>query len=247
VWWLGLAILSGALLLAPALPEPAAFRSFVDDRELAGIPYFWNVVSNVPLVLIGAWGLGVVARAGAGMFVDRAEKWPYALCFGAVALAGVCSAWFHVAPDSDRLMWDRLPIALAFMALLSGVIGERVSVQAGLRSLAPLLVAAAASVLYWRWSMLHGAENVVPYALVQYGALGAIVAMSFRRSRYTRGGDLLVAAVIYAAAKVAEVLDRQIYALGELVSGHALKHLLAALAVWWLVRMLQLRAPMPAP
>jgi hypothetical protein len=38
------------------------------------------------------------------------------------------------------------------------------------------------------------------------------------------------------------VLDARIYGLGELVSGHTLKHLIAALAVWWLLRMLQLRS-----
>ncbi|HET7134028.1 MAG TPA: alkaline phytoceramidase, partial [Gammaproteobacteria bacterium] len=170
-----------------------------------------------------------------------AQKRAYALCFAAVALAGVGSTWFHLAPDAGRLAWDRLPIALGFMALLAAVIGERVSTTAGRNALAPLLVAAAASVLYWRWSMLYGTENIVPYAVVQYGGLAAIVALAMLRSRYTRGGDLLVVAAIYAAAKIFEMLDGQIYALGTFVSGHTLKHLLAALAVCWLVRMLQLR------
>jgi hypothetical protein len=247
-WWLGLALLAAAALLAPPLPEPAVFRSFIDEREIAGVPYFWNVLSNVPLLLVGAWGICVVARAGDRAFAVPPEKWPYYFCFGAVALAGLCSAWFHLAPDPDRLMWDRLPIALGFMALLSAVIAERVSMQAGLRSLAPLLVAGATSVWYWRWSMVHGAEDIVPYALVQYGALAAIVLLAATmRSRYTRSADVFVVAAIYALAKVAEVLDAPIYALGHVLSGHTLKHLLAALAVWWLVRMLQLRAPVIPP
>lgn len=219
------------------------FRVFVDERAFFGIPSFWNAVSNLPLLVVGIWGLYVVGRANERAFAERAEKWPYGLCFAAVAAAGIGSTWFHLAPDAGRLMWDRLPIALGFMALLAGVIAERVGVQAGLRALAPLLVAGGGSVVYWRWSMLHGAENIVPYAVVQYGALIAIVAFAALRSRYTRGSDLLVVAAIYAAAKVAEMLDRQIYALGELVSGHTLKHLLAALAVWWLIRMLELRRP----
>lgn len=219
------------------------YRSFVDARELAGIPFFWNVVSNLPLAAAGAWGLYVVARAGAHAFVEPAEKWSYAVCFAAAGFAGIGSTYFHLAPDADRLMWDRLPIALGFMALLAGVIGDRRGTQAGLRALAPLLIAGATSVFYWRWSMLRGAENIVPYAIVQYGALAAIMAHAALRSRYTRRFDLFVVAAIYAAAKLAEMLDRPIYALGGILSGHALKHILAAVAVWWLARMLMRRRP----
>ena len=221
------------------MAQPAGFGTFVDDRQMAGIPHFWNVVSNLPLLLAGVWGIYAVQHAST--LAEPAEKAAYAVCFGAVELASIGSWWFHLAPDADRLLWDRLPIALGFMALLSAVIAERVSVAAGRNALVPLLVAAAASVLYWRWSMLHGTENITPYALVQYGGLAAIVALATLRSRYTRRADLLVVAGIYAAAKVAEMLDREIYALGNLLSGHTLKHLLAAVAVWWLARMLQLR------
>jgi len=239
-WWLGLAVLSAAVLfLAPPMAEPPIFGIFVDDRQIAGIPHFWNVVSNVPLLVVGVWGVYVVQHANT--LAEPVARTAYALCFGAVALAGIGSWWFHLAPDAGRLLWDRLPIAQGFMALLCAVIAERVSMAAGRNALVPLLVAAAASVLYWRWSMLRGTENITPYALVQYGGLAAIVALAMLRSRYTRGGDLLVVAGLYSAAKVAELLDREIYALGNLLSGHTLKHLLAAVAVWWLVRMLQLR------
>ena len=96
--------------------------------------------------------------------------------------------------------------------------------------------------------MLHGAENVLPYAVVQYGSVAAIALIALLYpSRYTLGRDVLVAVAIYAVAKLAELLDAQIYALGHLLSGHTLKHLLAALAVWWLLRMLQLREPVSRP
>jgi len=240
-------VLGAALALAPPVPEPATYRSFIDERELAGIPFFWNVVSNLPLLAAGAWGLYIVARADARVFVEPAEKWSYGICFAAVGIAGIGSAYFHLAPDADRLMWDRLPIALGFMALLAGVIGDRLGTQASLRALAPLLVAGAASVFYWRWSMLRGTENIVPYAIVQYGALAAIMMHGALRSRYTRRLHLFVVAAIYAAAKIAEMLDRPIYALGGILSGHTLKHLLAAVAVGYLVRMLQLRRPLNRP
>jgi hypothetical protein len=232
-----------ATVLLPAMPQPAGYLDFADKRGLLGVPNFWDVISNLPLLFVGAWGARVVARGDARTFVRPEEKWPYAFCFGAVALAGIGSSYFHLAPDADRLMWDRLPIALGFMALLSAAISERVSLRAGLQALAPLLIAGTASVLYWRWSVLRGAENILPYAMVQFGALAAIVVLAGLRSRYTRGADLFVVAGIYAAAKITEVLDHQLYALGGILSGHTLKHLLAAVAVGWLVRMLQRRAP----
>ena len=246
-WILGLAAVAAVLVvvLVPPMAEPPSLRTLADARPMLGIPNFWNVVSNLPLLLAGAWGLFVLARRDSA-FEPREDAWAWGACFLAVALSGVGSTYYHLAPDADRLMWDRLPIALGFMALLSAVIGERVSAKAGLRSLVPLLIAGAASVLYWRWSALHGAEDILPYAMVQFGAMAAIAALALARpSRYPRGSDVLVAIGIYASAKVAEGLDAQIYALGGLISGHTLKHILAAVAVWWLARMLRLRSSSP--
>lgn len=231
------------IALAPPLAEPGLFRTLADERRLFGIANFWNVVSNLPLLLVGLWGAYFLARGREG-FAEAAEKQAYWVLFIAVALSGAGSIYYHLAPDADRLMWDRLPIALGFMALLSTVIAERLSARAGSRALLPLLVAGAASAVYWRWSAQHGAENILPYAIVQYGAIVAVVTLALcLRSRYTRGGDVLIAMGIYAAAKINEVLDGQIYALGQYLSGHSIKHLLAAVAVWWLLRMLWLRWP----
>jgi hypothetical protein len=233
-----------AVTLLPPLPLPgSAVLTLADRRAFFGIPNFLDVVSNAPFAVIGAWGLRVIA-ARERAFQDAAEKWPYAVMFACVALTAVGSAYYHLAPDYDRLMWDRLPIALGFMALLAAVIGDRIDPKAGLALLAPLLAAGAASVLYWRWSVLQGAENLLPYAVVQYGAIAAIVLIaSLYRSRYTRGRDVLIAVGIYALAKLAEVLDAPIFALCGVVAGHTLKHLIAAAAVAWLAWMLQLRSP----
>jgi len=246
IFVLSVAALLVAAALLPPLAEPRAFRSLVDQRAFFGIPNFLDVASNLPFLLVGAWGLYFLARDARlpRAFSDPAERWPYAACFLSVALTAPGSTYYHLAPDDARLMWDRLPISLGFMALVSAVLAERISLKAGLRLLVPLMLAGAGSVLYWRWSLLRGAEDILPYAAVQYGAMVAVLlAVLLFPARYTRGADLIVALAIYALAKVAEVLDRQIYALGEMVSGHTLKHVLAALAVGWLVRMLYLRKP----
>jgi hypothetical protein len=244
-WLLGLLALGVVLAIAllPPLRQPRLFASLADQRTLFGIPNFFDVISNVPFLLVGVWGLYFLASDRGRAFSHPAEKRPYAFVFLSVALTSIGSAYYHLAPDDARLMWDRLPIALGFMALLSAVIAERIRLRPGLYLLGPLLLAGAASVLYWRWSLLHGAEDVLPYAAVQYGAIAAVMVIALLyRSRYTRGADLFGAVALYGVAKAAEALDAQIYALGGIVSGHTLKHLFAALALWWLLRMLQLRS-----
>lgn len=246
LWLLGLLALAmaAAIVLLPAMPTPAHLSVYADRRDFFGVPNFFDVASNAPFVLVGVWGLYALARGSRSAFASAAERWPYGVLFASVALVGFGSAYYHLAPDAARLVWDRVPIVVGFMALVSAVIAERIHRRAGLYLLAPLVLAGAAAVLYWRWTVLHGAENVLPYAAVQYGAVAAvlIIALLFR-SRYTRGADVFGAVALYGAAKIAEVLDAPIYALGGIVSGHSLKHLLAALAVWWLLRMLQLRSP----
>jgi hypothetical protein len=234
-----------AIAVFPPLPQQQAFHRFADDRTFFCIANFFDVVSNIPFLLIGCWGLYIVWHdhpPQRNTFIDPIERWPYLLCFLGVTLTSLGSAYYHLAPDDARLVWDRLPMTIGFMSLLSATVVDRIDVRAGLRLLSPLLLIGAGSVVYWRWSQLGGAENLLPYAAVQYGSIGAIVLMALIfPSRYTRGADIFGVVAIYAAAKVTETLDVRIYALGQFVSGHTLKHLIAALATYWLLRMLRLR------
>lgn len=232
-----------ALVLLPPLPSPKMFETFADTRTLLGIPNCMDVASNAAFLLAGVWGLHVVWTRSAA-FIETRERLPWLALFLAVTLVAAGSAYYHLAPDGARLLWDRLPMGLGFMALLSAVLADRIGPSLGVRLLLPMLLAGAASVAWWRWSTLRGAEDILPYAIVQYGSLTAMILLMWRfPSRYTRGPDLLVAIAIYAAAKIAEVLDAQIFTLTGVLSGHTLKHLLAALALAWLVRMLLLREP----
>ena len=47
----------GGLLLLPAMPQDQSYHLFADCRVVAGIPKFWNVVSNLPFLAVGAAGL----------------------------------------------------------------------------------------------------------------------------------------------------------------------------------------------
>jgi hypothetical protein len=159
-------------------------------------------------------------------------------------LTGIGSGYYHWEPGDARLAWDRLPLAITLMGLLAATIAERIGVRAGLRLLGPLVAIGAGSVLYWRWTELQGVGDLRLYALVQFFPLVAVPLMLWwLPPRYTRGGDLLAAAATYAAAKGPELLDGRILSATRVVSGHTLKHLLAALAGYWVVRMLRHRRP----
>ena len=236
-----------AVLLLPPIPQPPAYHHFADPRMLLGIANCFNVISNVPFLLVGTSGLVFLLRPEAwnanSCFVEKRERWPYVVFFLAVALTSFGSAYYHLAPGNERLVWDRLPMTFAFMSFLAATIVERVSVKAGLRLLLPLVGFGVASVVYWHWSELQGKGDLRLYILVQFGLLLVIPLLVFLfPPRYTRSADLLGVLGFYVLAKLFEVLDRPIYALGGVVSGHTLKHLAAALATCWILRMLKLRS-----
>jgi hypothetical protein len=64
--------------------------------------------------------------------------------------------------------------------------------------------------------------------------------------KYSRGSDFAVVVGFYALAKILELADGRVFALGHIVSGHTLKHLAAAAAGYWILRMLLYRHPVQA-
>jgi hypothetical protein len=236
---------AAAVSLVPPIPQDPSYHSFADVRALGVFANGGNVLSNVGFLLVGGYGFLWVlgSSTGAGMgFVESRERWPYALFFAGVALTGVGSAYYHWAPDTARLFWDRLPMTVGFMAFLAAIVAERIGVSIGLLLLGPLLAAGVGSIVYWRAGELHGAGDLRPYALVQFLPALLILLMLWQcPARYTGGGLMLGVLGLYGAAKVFEALDGPIFSLGHVVSGHTLKHLTVALAAWWVLKWLQTR------
>lgn len=234
-----------AAVLLPATPQPVEYHDFADQRRLLGVTNFLDVASNAGFLLVGLAGM-VVATSRRASFEHRAERLPYALFFLGVALTAAGSGWYHLAPDNERLFWDRLPMTVAFMSLIAAQVAERISLRAGLLLLVPMLLAGAASVVYWIVSERAGAGNVIPYVVLQAYAVVALLLIAVTRpSRYTRGADIYWVFAGYVAAKVLEYFDREVLELGDLVSGHSLKHLAAAVAALVVLRMLLLRRILP--
>jgi hypothetical protein len=51
------AVAAGVLFLLPPIPQDLRYHEFADHRTVWGIPNFWNVVSNLPFLLVALWGL----------------------------------------------------------------------------------------------------------------------------------------------------------------------------------------------
>lgn len=252
VWIAGITAISLlAALLLPAAPQPLAYHDFADHRALLGVANALDVLSNAGFLLAGLAGLWIALRRET-CFVHAFERVPYVVFFAGVTLTAIGSGWYHLAPDNERLFWDRLPMTIAFMALVAAQVGDRIDARMGVALLAPMLLIGFASVVYWRATERAGAGNVVPYGILQgYSVVILLLIALWLPSRYTRGEDLYAVFGAYVVAKIAETVDAPIYALGHLVSGHTLKHLAAAVGAALVCRMLlrrtlAMRSPVPA-
>lgn len=250
---LGLAVGIGLLMVRLqiehplTMAQPASYHDFVDKRPVLGLPNFWNVASNLPFAVIALWGM-VFLFPGTGerhqAFIDQRERWPYLVLFIGLFLTCFGSAYYHFSPSNTTLVWDRLPMSIMFAGFVAAVITERIDVEFGVKLLPFLVLFSVGTVAQWYYSEVHRHGELRWYAALQiYSVLVLLIAPTLR-PRYTRNRDFLAVFALYALAKIFETLDRRIYSLGHIVSGHTLKHLAAAMAGYWILRMLQKREPL---
>jgi hypothetical protein len=241
-----------ALLCVRPFGQDPGYHNFADQRTLWHIPHALNVLSNLPFVVFGALGvtysLSPPGRRAGVAFQERWEWWTFLILFAFVAVTGVGSMYYHANPTNDTLYWDRLPLTVVFMAFFTLIIADRISLRAGAWLLVPLLLAGVGSVTYWHLSEQRGQGDVRFYAFVQFFPMLVIVLLVWLfPPRYTRTADLVTALGWYVLAKILELLDAPIFAVGGVVSGHTLKHLVAAVGALWILRTLKLRRALGLP
>jgi hypothetical protein len=224
------ALAVAAALLVPAMPQPVAYHDFADHRDAFGIHNFLDVASNAAFFVVGMAGL-IVTLGRRAHFQFGIERLPYAVFFTGVLLTSAGSSYYHLVPNNETLFWDRLPMTIAFMALVCSQIVDRISIRAGVALLLPMLMLGAASVIYWRATERAGAGNVIPYGILQGYSVGVLLLIAaLTPSRYTRGNSIYWVFGWYALSKILETFDGEVLGLGHLVSGHTLKHFVAAFA-----------------
>jgi hypothetical protein len=220
-------IASGSLfatVFIPVIPQDPSYHNFADDRTFWSIPNAFNVVSNIPLFIVGLIGLIFCTKHPA-----TAGIWSWRIFFGAVTLISVGSVYYHWAPDNWTLFWDRLPMVIGFMALFVSLVSEFIHPRFEVVLLIPMCMLGIASVIYW-----HFADDLRFYAWVQFFPLLYIpIVFSMYRRRSAYQSYLFAALGLYILAKAAEVFDKSFFSLTrQNVSGHSLKHLLSIFAVY---------------
>lgn len=236
---LNLIILSAALagmtmlIMLPPIPQAAGYHQYADARSFLGVPNFLNVITNLPFFWLGWRGLTDLGRRGLPGALPGLDG-PYAVFFIGALLVGLGSGYYHWHPTNAALVWDRLPLTLIFMAFFAVIVGETLDADVARRSFPLLAALGLASVLYWYWSERQGHGDLRFYGLVQFLPMALTPMMLiFGRSCFSRNYYIWGVLAAYGAAKLAEYGDKAVFAVtGGVISGHSVKHLLAAAGVW---------------
>ena len=217
----------------PALPDPSAAggAGFADARAWHGLPFAMDVLSNLPVAVFGVWGLMRLRR-----FDTLHERLQSAnaldcawLFFAGLIFTAAGSVFYHLQPDALRLAADRAGMAIAFAGILVLAVCERVSLRAGWPAACVAFAGGLTAV-----AVYHERGDVLPWAVVQFGGMALVLGLALLRPVPGAMGLKLGAVIFfYAVAKLLELGDHGIFeATGEVVSGHTLKHLVAACAAW---------------
>jgi hypothetical protein len=233
---LALGSLIGAFFVKPVYQD-AAYHQLADSRRSLGIPNALNVLSNLPFIGAGLYGLCKVLRKRDDEFLAGWLRVPWVVLTAALLLTGFGSAYYHWAPSDGTLFWDRLPMAVGFSAVLGILVAERIDLPLGRRIWAPLVLAAIGSLIFWR-----AGGDLRFYGLLQGWAIVFMpMLLLLFPGRYSGGAAWALVLLFYGLAKVFELGDAAIYSVGRILSGHTLKHLSAGAAAFFISRHVAVR------
>ena len=204
----------------PAIEQNLQYHDFHDARTLLSIPNFWNVISNLPFAIIGLIGVFKL-KTIAGKNIQ------YFIFFLGIFLVAIGSSLYHISPNNQTLVGDRLPMTVAFMSLFSIVISEFINKKTGYLMLIPLLCLGLFSVWYWAIT-----DDLRWYAMVQFYPIFAILfILIYYKSEYTKVFGYWILLIAYAIAKFLEHNDSQVFNTLGFISGHSLKHIISAIGL----------------
>jgi hypothetical protein len=232
-----------AIFFVPRIAQDPGYHQFADMLTLLSIPNALNVLTNLFFAWVGIEGLYRLVRLD-NLTIEEQIRPVYLIFFISLILVALGSGYYHLSPDNLSLVWDRLPMTIAFMSFFTILCAERLSLGLA-RKIFPLLLAVGiASVVYWHFSEQAGRGDLRPYVLVQFLPilLTPLILLLFP-SRFDRSSDIWWFLAWYAASKLFEWLDTEIYELLIVISGHSLKHVAAAIGCLVFLRHFRLRKP----
>lgn len=231
-------LLAGFLVWHGPIAQNPAYHLFADQRTIFNLPNFWNVVSNIPFIVVGILGLYLCTDRDKTS-ASTGARMAGIFFFVGVLCTGLGSGYYHLQPDNWGLFWDRLAMALSFMAFLALVVGAFINIKLGEKLLFPGILFGLFSVLHWIITEQSGAGDLRLYILTQFLPILIMPFLLFvRSSRSITRKDLMIIGTGYLLAKVFEHFDAPIYRIIDL-SGHTLKHFAAAFSAYWVFHLLR--------
>lgn len=230
-------------LLEPICQDPC-YHNFADTRSCNPITNCWNVLSNIPFLGIGAAGMIYVFTKGRSR-ISSALRLNYFIFFFGIFLTGWGSGYYHLHPTNTTLVWDRLPMTISFMSFFSIVIGEYITEKHSRNVLYFLFVIGISSVIYWHFSETIGCGDLRWYMAIQFLPMVLIpfILVLFQTKNYPTK-YVWYMLLVYVLAKVAELFDQPIFNSLHVISGHTIKHFLAAIApILFLQGIKQIKSP----
>jgi hypothetical protein len=238
---LTLCAIAGVFFLQP-IPQDPVFHQFADTRTVFTIPNFYNVISNLPFLILGIVGLYAFFKD------NKLSITSFAILtlFIGVAGIGMGSAYYHLNPTNATLVWDRIPMTVTFMSFFAIIISNYINERWGFILLLSMLVVGVLSVLTWYYGELNGHGDLRLYLLVQFFPMLAIplIVFMYPTPRMMRI-EILITIILYAIAKFFEHKDAVIFHSGNILSGHTIKHLFAAAAVFYILQVVKRKSEIP--
>lgn len=214
----------GGVCLVPPIEQDQLYHNFSDSYEILNISNFWNVISNIPFAIVGIVGLINLNKI-------RGNTTQYLVLFIGIVLVSIGSGYYHLNPTNSTLIWDRLPMTVIFMSLVSIIISEFFKSKLGIKLLFPLIIVGFLSILHW-WVY----DDLRFYSLVQFYPMFAIpVVLICFKSKYNMTLGYWLLLIAYIIAKFCEIFDKEIFSLFSVISGHTLKHIISAIGLTILV------------
>ncbi len=222
------------VLFADPIAQDQQYHQFHDTQIIFGIPNFWNVISNIVFLFVGLRGVKWMTKVNTSSYLSEL-KLVYWVLFVSLTCIGIGSSYYHLSPNNNTLVWDRLPMTVAFMSLFSIIIAEFISIKLGRKLFVPLLITGTLSVVYWQYTEQLGQGDLRLYVLVQFLPVLLIpVILLMFESVFTHKRAYWLMIGAYGAAKLLEYFDSEVAEIIS-ISGHTLKHLVAGLGIYLLV------------
>jgi len=214
-----------------SIAQNIGYHNFIDSQTVFNIPNFNNVISNIGFILLGCFGFTKV---------NTTNNNSYLLYFllGGIFLTGIGSGYYHWNPNNITLVFDRLPMVIVFMTFFTFILANYITKKGYKTYFILLLGIGLMSVLYWSYTESLGTGDLRPYILVQFLPLALIpIILLLFKQKNNNTYYIFPVLAFYILAKLTEHFDEFIYTVsGEIISGHSIKHFLAAIAAYYIYK-----------